>query len=199
MPAPAKPKPIRMIVGLGNPGSEYERTRHNAGFAAVDALAARLGARYWKKQAGSEVASVRMRALLDDGSAGAREVLLVKPQAFMNVSGGPVAKLCREQRIKPAEILVVHDEVDLAPGAVRAKFGSGLNAHNGLRSLADKLKTRDFGRIRCGIGRPPGRMEVAAYVLKPMKGADWSDFELMAEEAADLIERAVAEGLANVL
>lgn len=194
MPAPAKPKPIRMIVGLGNPGAEYARTRHNAGFACVDALAARLGVSYWKSQAGSEVARVRMR-----GEDGPREVLLVKPQAFMNVSGGPVSKLAASERIKPAEILVVHDEVDLAPGDVRAKFGGGLNAHNGLRSLADKLKTRDFGRVRCGIGRPPGRMEVATYVLKPMKGTDWSDFEIMAQQAADLCEKAVAEGLGAVI
>ena len=194
MPAPAKPKPVRMIVGLGNPGAEYAETRHNAGFAAVDALAARLRASYWKNQAGSEVARVRMR-----GEEGPREVLLVKPQAFMNVSGGPVSKLAAAERIKPAEILVVHDELDLAAGAVRAKFGGGLNAHNGLRSLADKLKTRDFGRVRCGIGRPPGRMDVAAYVLKRMKGAELEEFRLMAEDAADLCARAVAEGLGTLL
>ena len=194
MSAPAKPKPVRMIVGLGNPGAEYAETRHNAGFAAVDALAARLGASYWKSQAGSEVARVRMR-----GEDGPREVLLVKPQAFMNVSGGPVSKLAAAEHVKPAEILVVHDELDLAAGAVRAKFGGGLNAHNGLRSLADKLKTRDFGRVRCGIGRPPGRMDVATYVLKRMRGTELEEFRLMAENAADLCARAVAEGLGALL
>lgn len=194
MPAPAKPKPVRMIVGLGNPGAEYAKTRHNAGFACVDALAARLGVSYWKNQAGSEVARVRMR-----GVDGPCEVLLAKPQAFMNVSGGPVAKLAAAERVKPAEILVVHDELDLEPGAVRAKFGGGLNAHNGLRSLSDKLKTRDFGRVRCGIGRPPGRMDVATYVLKQMKGSELESFRLMAEDAADLCERAVAEGLGRLL
>ena len=187
----AASKQIRLIVGLGNPGAEYAATRHNIGFAAVDEIARRAGVTYWKNRCGAETALVRMRGL--DGEP--VEVLLAKPQSFMNVSGGPVAKLCREERISPAQVLVVHDELDLAAGEARLKFGGGLNAHNGLRSLADKLKTRDFGRVRCGIGRPPGRMEPANYVLKQLKGAELSDFEMLAAHAADLCEDAVAKGI----
>ena len=185
--AATQQKQIRLIVGLGNPGKEYARTRHNIGFAAVDELARRGGVSYWKNRSGAEVAAVRMR-----GAEGPVDVLLAKPQAFMNVSGGPISKLCREEHISPTEVLVVHDELDLPEGEVRGKFGGGLNAHNGLRSLADKLKTRDFGRVRCGIGRPPGRMEPANYVLKQLKGADLEAFDLTAARAADACEDAVA-------
>jgi PTH1 family peptidyl-tRNA hydrolase len=187
--APA-PKDIRIVVGLGNPGAEYERTRHNAGFATVDALAERHGARYWKSECGCLVASVRI---------GGREVILAKPQDFMNTSGGPVSKLCRKEHVSPAELLVIHDEVDLAEGEVRAKFGGGLNAHNGLRSLKDKLGTADFSRIRFGVGRPQGKMDVATYVLRELKGAYLESFEVTAQVAADLVEKCIESGVASQL
>lgn len=187
----AKPKDIKLICGLGNPGAEYARTRHNAGFACVDVLAERHGARYWKSEAGCMVARVKMRGA--DGSP--REVILAKPQDFMNTSGGPLAKLMRQEHVAPAELLVVHDEVDLPEGKVQAKWGGGLNAHNGLRSIANKLGTRDFGRIRCGIGRPPGKMQVADYVLRELKGNYLQEFEITAQDAADLCERCVSDGL----
>ena len=144
MPQAAKPKPIRLVCGLGNPGAEYAHTRHSAGFATVDELAARWGVRYWKEQLGCLVASYDLR--LPDGTT--RTVLLAKPQSYMNTSGGPLSKLMRAEHITPAELLVIHDEVDLPAGEVRAKWGGGLNAHNGLRSIASKLGTNDFGRIR---------------------------------------------------
>ncbi len=184
------PKDIRIVVGLGNPGAEYERTRHNAGFATVDALAERHGARYWKSECGCLVASVKI---------GGREVILVKPQDYMNTSGGPVSKLLRKERVSPAELLVIHDEVDLAEGEVRAKFGGGLNAHNGLRSLKDKLGTADFSRIRFGVGRPQGKMDVATYVLRELKGANLESFEVTAQVAADLVERCIEQGVASQL
>lgn len=171
-------QPIKLICGLGNPGAEYAHTRHNAGFAVVDELAARWGVRYWKSEAGCQVA--------EDARRG---VLLAKPQDFMNTSGGPLSKLMRARHITPAEILVVHDEVDLAAGQVRVKNGGGLNAHNGLRSIADKLRTRDFMRLQFGIGRPPGRMAVADYVLRELKGNFLAGFEATVLVAADEAEQ----------
>ena len=190
----ATPKDIRIVCGLGNPGADYALTRHNAGFATVDALAERLGVRYWKSEAGCDVASVRIRT-----GAETREVLLAKPQSYMNTSGGPLSKLARAHRVSPAEILVVHDEVDLPEGTIRVKFGGGLNAHNGLRSIADKLGTRDFGRVRCGIGRPPGKMSVADYALRQLKGNFAEEFLVMAQEAADIVERCLQDGVAAQL
>ena len=118
---------------------------------------------------------------------------------FMNTSGGPVSKLCRKEHVSPAELLVIHDEVDLAEGEVRAKFGGGLNAHNGLRSLKDKLGTADFSRIRFGVGRPQGKMDVATYVLRELKGAYLESFEVTAQVAADLVEKCIESGVASQL
>ena len=187
----AKPKPIRVVCGLGNPGAQYERTRHSAGFATVDVLAQRWGVRYWKERAGNLVASHKLR--LPDGTT--RDVLLVKPQSFMNTSGGPLSKLMRAERIQPAELLVVHDEVDLPAGEVRAKWSGGLNAHNGLRSIADKLGTRDFARVRFGIGRPPGKMSVADWALRQLKGEFADEFDVTATVAADVVESCLTDGI----
>lgn len=177
------PKDIRLVCGLGNPGPEYAKTRHNAGFATVDVLSERLGISYWKSEAGCDVARSRRVCAGEP-----REIVLAKPQSYMNTSGGPISKLVRQLRLSPQEVLVVHDEVDLAQGQVRAKFGGGLNAHNGLRSIADKLGTRDFARVRFGIGRPPGRMSVADFALRQLKGGFLEEFELTAQDAADLVE-----------
>ena len=188
--ASAAPATIAIVCGLGNPDADYERTRHNAGFATVDVLAARHGVRYWKSEAGAQVASLTWRGA--DGDQ--REVLLAKPMSYMNTSGGPLSKLARAHRVAPQQILVVHDEVDLAAGEVRLKLGGGLNAHNGLRSIADKLGSRDFARVQFGIGRPPGKMQVADYVLRELKGGFLDEFNITAECAADLVERILTEG-----
>ena len=188
--ASAAPATIAIVCGLGNPDADYERTRHNAGFATVDVLAARHGVRYWKSEAGAQVASLTWRGA--DGEQ--REVLLAKPMSYMNTSGGPLSKLARAHRVAPQQILVVHDEVDLAAGEVRLKLGGGLNAHNGLRSIADKLGSRDFARVQFGIGRPPGKMQVADYVLRELKGGVLDEFNITAERAADLVERILTEG-----
>jgi PTH1 family peptidyl-tRNA hydrolase len=176
----AEQKPVRIVCGLGNPGAEYALTRHNAGFVTVDKLAERHGARYWKSQAGCQTTTVRI---------GSREVVIAKPQGYMNTSGGPLSKLARELRVAPEEVLVVHDEVDLPAGEVREKFGGGLNAHNGLRSIKAKLGTADFGRVRVGIGRPPGRMSVADWTLRKLKGSFAEEFDVTCEQAADVVER----------
>ena len=188
--ASAAPATIAIVCGLGNPDADYERTRHNAGFATVDVLAARHGVRYWKSEAGAQVASLTWRGA--DGEQ--REVLLAKPMSYMNTSGGPLSKVARAHRVAPQQILVVHDEVDLAAGEVRLKLGGGLNAHNGLRSIADKLGSRDFARVQFGIGRPPGKMQVADYVLRELKGGFLDEFNITAECAADLVERILTEG-----
>ena len=177
------PKPdIRLVVGLGNPGADYVHTRHNVGFLAIDALAEDFGARYWKSQAGCSVCEV---------AAGGKTVLFAKPGDFMNTSGGPVSKLMREQGIKAAELLVIHDEVDLAEGQVQLRFGGGLNAHNGLRSLKAKLGTADFWRVRAGIGRPPGKMDVATYVLRQLKGTMLDELLVTAASAAATVRSAL--------
>ena len=188
--ASAAPATIAIVCGLGNPDADNERTRHNAGFATVDVLAARRGVRYWKSEAGAQVASLTWRGA--DGEQ--REVLLAKPMSYMNTSGGPLSKLARAHRVAPQQILVVHDEVDLAAGEVRLKLSGGLNAHNGLRSIADKLGSRDFARVQFGIGRPPGKMQVADYVLRELKGGFLDEFNITAERAADLVERVLTEG-----
>ena len=190
MPKAPKPQPIRLVCGLGNPGAEYAHTRHSAGFATVDVLAERYGVRYWKEQLGCSVATIDIRT-----ADGPRKVLLAKPQSYMNTSGGPLSKLMRAERIQPAELLVVHDEVDLPAGEVRAKWSGGLNAHNGLRSIADKLGTRDFGRVRFGIGRPPGKMSVADWALRQLKGEFAEEFAVTAQVAADVVESCLVEGL----
>jgi PTH1 family peptidyl-tRNA hydrolase len=190
MPKASQPKPVRLVCGLGNPGAEYARTRHSAGFATVDELAARYGVRYWKEQLGNLVATITVRTA--DGPC---QVMLAKPQSYMNTSGGPLSKLMRAERIQPAELLVIHDEVDLPTGEVRAKWAGGLNAHNGLRSISDKLGTRDFQRIRFGIGRPPGKMSVADWALRQLKGAQADEFDVEVAVAADLVESVLATGV----
>lgn len=180
---------IVLVAGLGNPGEKYARTRHNAGFAVVDALAECHNVSYWKSEAGCQVAEITLPAAPGAASGEKRRVLLAKPQDFMNTSGGPLSKLARAHHLQPAQILVVHDEVDLAEGQLNFKEGGGLNSHNGLRSIADKLQTRDFMRLQFGIGRPPGKMPVADYVLRELKGNNLEDFLVTAQTAADQVEQ----------
>ncbi len=155
----------RLVVGLGNPGSEYENTRHNAGFMTIDLLAHTLRAAYWKDEGGAKVSHVRL---------GDEELILVKPQTFMNISGKSVRKLADTYKVPVDEVVIVHDDLDLPEGSVRAKKGGGHGGHNGLRSLSEQLGGGDYLRVRIGIGRPPGRMDAADYVLQPLKG-DASD------------------------
>ena len=180
--------PVGIVCGLGNPGAEYEHTRHNAGFLAVDALAAELGARYWKTKPGALVAEVAL--------AGGHKLVLVKPTAYMNVSGGPLKKIADEYRVPPAGILVVHDELELPAGTVGVKVGGGHAGHNGLRSIGEKFGTRDFPRVRVGIGRPPGRMAPADFVLQQLRGRDLKEFEVTVADAALAARVAVEEGVA---
>lgn len=191
--AAAQPKKIRMVAGLGNPGEEYARTRHNAGFCAVDALARQTNVTYWKNQSGAEVASIQVNDA--DAEGGKREVLLVKPQSYMNTSGGPISKLCAAHKISPEELLVIHDELDIPAGDVRVKVGGGHAGHNGLRSIIDKLGSRDFSRVRVGIGDPPGRMAVADFVLKQLRAREAEEFDDTAFRAAEAAALALTRGV----
>ena len=175
-----------LIVGLGNPGVEYEHTRHNAGFDAIDVLASTVDTRYWKTECG---------ALTAKGVLGHHDVILAKPQSFMNTSGGPVKQLCNSYGIRPDHLIVVHDDLDIDSDRIRVKFGGGHAGHNGLKSICDKLGTRDWYRVRCGIGRPPGRMPVADYVLsRPRKDA-LENFEYVCSRAAEAISFLLLNGL----
>ena len=191
--AAATPKKIRMVAGLGNPGGEYENTRHNAGFKAIDELARQAGVTYWKNQLGAEVATIQVHD--PEAEGGRREVLLVKPQSFMNTSGGPISQLCAQTKITVEELLVIHDELDIPEGDVRVKVGGGHAGHNGLRSIIDKMGSRDFSRIRTGIGNPPGRMAVADFVLKQFRPKELEDFENTCARAADAAGLALTQGV----
>ena len=177
---------MRLIVGLGNPGEEYAHTRHNAGFDTVDKIAEQIGVRYWKSQGG---------ALVGKGTYRGEELVLAKPQSYMNTSGGPVKSLMSTYKVAPDHLIVIHDELDIDPGTIRCKFGGGHAGHNGLRSICDKLGTRDWFRVRCGIGRPPGRMPVADYVLSLPKKEQAEDFAQATDLAAEATLFLVENGL----
>lgn len=191
--AAATPKKIRMVAGLGNPGDEYENTRHNAGFKSIDVLAAQAGVTYWKNQLGALVATIQVHD--PEAEGGRREVVLVKPQSYMNASGGPISKLCAQYKIHAEELLVIHDELDIPEGDVRVKVGGGHAGHNGLRSIINKMGSRDFSRIRTGIGNPPGRMAVADFVLKQFRPKELEDFENTCARAADAAGLALTQGV----
>ena len=175
-----------LIAGLGNPGEEYAHTRHNAGFDTVDKIAEQIGVRYWKSQGG---------ALVGKGTYRGEELVLAKPQSYMNTSGGPVKSLMSTYKVAPDHLIVLHDELDIDPGTIRCKFGGGHAGHNGLRSICDKLGTRDWFRVRCGIGRPPGRMPVADYVLSLPKKEQAEDFAQATDLAAEATLFLVENGL----
>ncbi|KZF03182.1 MAG: aminoacyl-tRNA hydrolase [Rhodococcus sp. (in: high G+C Gram-positive bacteria)] len=176
-----------LIVGLGNPGSQYEATRHNAGFMVADVLADRIGAKFSShKKSNSDIVTARL---------GDRSVIVAKPRTFMNLSGQPVAALARFYSVEPADIVVVHDELDIDFGAIRLKLGGGEGGHNGLRSITQHLGTKDYLRVRVGVGRPPGRMDPASYVLKPFSSAERKDLGVICEEAADAAELVLRVGL----
>lgn len=191
--AAAQPQKIRMVAGLGNPGDEYAQTRHNAGFKAIDELARQANVTYWKNQAGAEVASIQVNDTEAEG--GKREVILVKPQSYMNTSGGPISKLCAQYKVSVEELLVIHDELDIPAGDVRIKVGGGHAGHNGLRSIIDKMGSRDFSRVRVGIGNPPGRMPVADFVLKQLRSREAEDFDETTFRAAEAAATALTRGV----
>lgn len=180
-----------LIVGLGNPGPEYAMNRHNVGFMVADLLAERIGGKF--KRAGKAQAQVVEGRIGPPGPAN-RRVVLVKPMSYMNLSGGPVNALREFYKVPPANVVAVHDELDIDYGTLRLKLGGGDNGHNGLKSITKALG-RDYHRVRFGIGRPPGRMQVADFVLKDFSSAERKDLDYLVDRAADSVECLVTEGL----
>ncbi|MFI0451345.1 aminoacyl-tRNA hydrolase [Actinomadura sp. 6N118] len=176
-----------LVVGLGNPGPSYAGNRHNAGFMVLDTLAARIGGRFKAHKSRAEVVEGRL--------AGARAVL-AKPRTYMNESGGPVKGLQDFYKVPLERVIVIHDELDIPYGAVRLKQGGGDNGHNGLRSITKSVSGKDYMRVRFGVGRPPGRMDAAAYVLKDFSATERKELDLNVERAADAVEVLVTDGLA---
>lgn len=185
-----------LIVGLGNPGVKYARTRHNFGFMLADRL---LEA--WGRQPGASCAArnARLNAEIFEVSEsyGARRWLIVKPMTFMNLSGQVVGEVSRKNGIAPEKILVAHDELDLSLGTVRLKFSGGLAGHNGLKSVAAHLGTRDFARIRLGIGRPGEGDPVADYVLRSFLPPEWELVAGSLDIACDAVLQYCSQGLAS--
>ncbi len=179
-----------VVVGLGNPGKEYARTRHNVGYLVVDELAGRLGVGFARhRRAHADTAEGHAFA----GTDAHCRVVLVKSRTYMNDSGGPVRGVL--DFTKAQHLIVLHDEIDLPLGGLRVKSGGGDNGHNGLRSLRKSLGTGDFYRVRVGVGRPPGRQEPADYVLSDFRAAERAEVALMVGEAADATEYLMRHGL----
>ena len=175
-----------LIAGLGNPGPGYAGNRHNAGFMVADLLAERIGTRFKRDRSRAAVATGRLAGF---------PVTLAKPQPFMNLSGGPVASLRSFYKLPPDQIVVVHDELDIPFGTVRLKLGGGDNGHNGLRSVTAALGTRDYYRVRVGIGRPPGRMDAADFVLHDFSAAERKQLPELLSRSADAVETLLQHGL----
>lgn len=177
-----------LIVGLGNPGPTYAEHRHNVGQMVTDALAGRLSAS-WRARGRALTVEDRFGPL-----PGVR-VVLAKPNSYMNLSGGPVAELLGYYKITPEQLIVVHDELDIPYDTLKLKYGGGDGGHNGLRSIRSSVGTGDYYRVRVGIGRPPGRMPTADYVLSPFSSAERKDLVFAVDRAADAVEALVTHGL----
>ena len=177
---------LSLIAGLGNPGPQYAANRHNIGFRCLDRLAAAHGLTFDRRQ---------KRALTARGVIAGREVLLVKPQTFMNESGRAVVPLARFYKVPPARLLVVYDDLDLPPGTLRLRPSGGSGGHRGMRSIIAQLGSQEFPRLRIGIGRPPGRMDPAAYVLQDFAPEEWPLMEETLARAIAAIEVWLTEGL----
>jgi peptidyl-tRNA hydrolase, PTH1 family len=175
----------QLVVGLGNPGPRYAGTRHNAGFLVVELLAERMGGRF------------RSRGRCDvlEGRLAGVPVVLAKPKSYMNESGGPIVAVSRFYKVTVDRLTVVHDDLDLSFGALRLKRGGGDGGHNGLRSATAALGSREYARVRFGIGRPPGRQDPADYVLRDFSAAERKEVGYLVDRAADAVEALLSEGL----
>jgi peptidyl-tRNA hydrolase, PTH1 family len=178
---------VWLVVGLGNPGPSYARTRHNIGHLVADELAARTGGK-WKqhKQIRAEVIETRISGL---------RTVLAKPRSYMNESGGPVSGLLKFFKVEPTGLVVVHDELDIDFGTLRAKFGGGDNGHNGLKSIRKSLGTGEYYRVRFGVGRPPGRQNPADFVLNEFSSTERKDLPFAVDRTADAVESLLTDGL----
>ncbi|MFV2012917.1 MULTISPECIES: aminoacyl-tRNA hydrolase [unclassified Micromonospora] len=178
-----------LVVGLGNPGREYARNRHNVGFMVADLLAGRLGVRLSRhRRAAAESGEGRL-------GLGGPKLVLAKPLTYMNLSGGPVAALAKFYKVPVEQIVTVHDELDIDYGRLRVKQGGGEGGHNGLRSMSRSLGSKEYLRVRFGIGRPPGRQDPADYVLSDFSTTERKELDFLVDRAADLVEAVVVRGL----
>jgi len=172
---------VKAVVGLANPGPEYERTRHNIGAEVVAAVAATSGGRLGRGPS-------RVRSSIAQVVVSGEKVVLAVPLTYMNQSGGPVRSMVDYFGIEVADLLVVHDDIDLPFGRLRLQEGGGTGGHNGLRSVEASLATRDFTRLKFGVGRPPGRMDPADFVLRPFAKAERAEVDMMITDAADVVD-----------
>ncbi|MFF2244508.1 aminoacyl-tRNA hydrolase [Arthrobacter sp. NPDC058130] len=177
-----------LIVGLGNPGAEYSHNRHNVGQMVLDELASRVGGGFKSHKSRAQVLEGRL------GIGGPR-IVLAKPLSYMNVSGGPVSALAQFYGIDPAHVIAVHDEIDIPFDTVRLKIGGGEGGHNGLRDISKALATKDYLRVRVGVGRPPGRMDTADFVLRDFSAPEKKELPFLIDSAADAVEVLVTDGL----
>lgn len=178
-----------LILGLGNPGPEYAATRHNIGQMVLDELATKVGGSFKKHS------KARAQVLEGRLGIGGPKVILAKPLTYMNLSGGPTSALANFYGIEPDRIIVVHDELDIPFDSVKLKIGGGEGGHNGLRDISKALATKDYYRVRTGIGRPPGQMPTADFVLKPFSSTEKKTLPLLISTAADATEMLIKEGL----
>lgn len=177
-----------LVVGLGNPGPDYSRNRHNIGYMVVEELASRLGATFKTHKARALVAEGRL------GIGGPR-LILAKPATFMNLSGGPTASLAKFFDVTADHVVAVHDEIDIPFDTVKLKRGGGEGGHNGLRDISKTLGTKDYFRVRAGVGRPPGRADAASHVLKDFSRAEAKELPFLVDAAADAVELLITAGL----
>ena len=177
-----------LVVGLGNPGTRYENTRHNVGQMVVAELAARRSETLRAHKANARVVETWLRP-------GAAKLVLATPNSFMNVSGGPVSQLARFYDVPAERIVLVHDELDIPFDTIKLKVGGGHGGHNGIRDVAKALGTPDFPRVRVGIGRPPGRQDPADWVLSEFGATERKNLPLLVADAADAVEHIIDEGL----
>jgi PTH1 family peptidyl-tRNA hydrolase len=184
--APSPESSTYLLVGLGNPGREYRDTRHNVGFQAVDRLCASFGIKLTRLQS---------KALIGTGLWEGRKIVLAKPQTFMNLSGQAIASLLRFYKIPLAQLLVFHDDIDLPVGTVRIRPGGGSAGQRGLASTIQQLGTQDFPRLRIGVGRPPGQMQAADYVLQNFMPADQELITAVLDRAVEAARAFVRDGL----
>lgn len=180
-----------LVVGLGNPGAEHAADRHTVGAMVVDELASRLRTGFKASKQRAVVAEVR----LGPPGPASQRVVLAKPTSWMNESGGPTAGLARFYGVDPLRVIAVHDELDIDAGAVRLKRGGGEGGHNGLRDISKALGTKDYVRVRVGIGRPPGRMDPADFVLRGFSSVERKELPFLLSDAADAVEAVVTDGL----
>jgi PTH1 family peptidyl-tRNA hydrolase len=185
-----------LVVGLGNPGPAYAGNRHNVGQMVLDELARRAAVAFSSRSVGgARAATAEARLGMLPGGVPGPRVVLAKPSTYMNVSGGPVAGLVQYFGVPADHVVVVHDELDIPFADLRLKIGGGEGGHNGLRDISKALGTKDYVRVRVGVGRPPGRMDAADYVLKDFGGAERKELPWLVDAGADAVEMLVTEGL----